>query len=102
MMQLNGSYFLSICSKSEGKAEAYLIQTSMNSSQRKTKLQVGIILVDVSKTYIFEISNPVDQCQYVCLPTFPPYREVGASLPFTSSALMLGWEAISNICFGNR
>ncbi len=34
MMQLDGRYFLSICFESEGKAEANLIQTRMNTSQQ--------------------------------------------------------------------
>jgi hypothetical protein len=65
-MQLDGRYFLSICSESEGKVEANLIQTRMNTSQFKTKLQVGIKLVDVSKTYKFESywSTPI------CLPSY--------------------------------
>ena len=43
-------------------------------------------------------SNPIDWCQYVCVPTFPPYSEVGALLPLTSSTLVpvIGWQAISS------
>ena len=44
--------------------------------------------------------NPIDQCQYICILTYTPCREVGAPLPqvpLTSSTLItvLGWQAIS-------
>jgi hypothetical protein len=40
--------------------------------------------------------NPIDQCQYICILTYTPCREVGAPLPqvpLTSSTLItvLGW-----------
>ncbi len=42
--------------------------------------------------------NPIDRCQYVRLPAFRPYSEVGTSLPLTSSTLItvIGWQATSN------
>jgi hypothetical protein len=60
MMQSDGRYFLSICQESEGKVEATVIQTSMNTSQQdkitswnhidqcKKKLQIGILLTDAN------------------------------------------------------
>ena len=84
MMQLDGRYFRSICSESVGKVEDTVIQTHMNTSHQN-KMQIWIKSIDVS--------------QYVRLPTFPPYREVGAPLHLTSSTLItvIGWQAISNL-----
>jgi hypothetical protein len=52
-MQFNGKHFLSNCLESEGKVEATVIQTSMIKDS-KIKLQVGIILIYVSKNYKLE------------------------------------------------
>ncbi len=60
MMQLDGRYFLNICSESEEKAEANVIQNRMNTRQQnqitssnridqcKQKLQIGILLIDAN------------------------------------------------------
>jgi hypothetical protein len=61
MMQLDGRFFCSICSESEGNVEATVIQTRMNTSQQdkitrwnhidrcKKKLQIGILLTKDSQ-----------------------------------------------------
>jgi hypothetical protein len=65
VIQLDGRYFLSNCPKSEGKVEATVIQTRINARQQNH----------------ITSWNPIDRCQYIFLPTYTPYREVGAPLP---------------------
>jgi hypothetical protein len=60
MMQLDGMFFCSICSESEGNVVAIVIQTRMNTNQQdkitswnhidrcKKKLQIGILLTDAN------------------------------------------------------
>ena len=72
-MQLDGRFFCSICSESEGNVEATVIQTRMNTSQQdkitswnhidrcKKKLQIGILLTD---------ANMFASQLFLCLPNF--------------------------------
>jgi hypothetical protein len=60
-MQLDGRYFLSIGSESDGKMEATVIQTVWIQASKRN-VQVGIIEINSSKTYKMDSYQSMPTC----------------------------------------
>ncbi len=82
IMQSDCRYFLSICSESEGKVKATVIQTRMNTSQHykirsrnhinlcQQNLQIGIPLIDMFSSLLFLL---IVKLEHLFLSQLPPW-----------------------------